>query len=328
LSTFSSASRGLPFGTSGTVMFFQTFRRGNAPLRTMQAELREPITRRLSISQVFAQTGKSISGGIGAQYTSGFTTVAFDYQNYYVPLREPNPFMRALNLTIRLQLGNSSVNIGTTVDPFGRVTYAASGSTYLYMGELAPGVQPLTIRFERYVIRGFVQDERGAPIEGAALDVGGEIVTTNSRGEFFVRTKNRRQLPLRVAFDDFLAVGNFEIMSAPGSVTPGEEDRAEPIRVVLRAVNATAEPEPAKRLLGIQPQGAPRARSAPPRSAVPLPSAATSAQSTAAFAQCQGVHGMLRDLFLAAMKTAAPRGCCRSNDGWHIIERPLPIIKY
>ena len=59
LSTFNSINRALPFGTSGTVMFFQTFRRGTLPLRTMQAELRERVTSKLSISQVFSQTGKS-----------------------------------------------------------------------------------------------------------------------------------------------------------------------------------------------------------------------------------------------------------------------------
>src|SRR6185436_11844036 len=165
LSSFHSVNSALPFGTNGSLMLFQTFRRDAETIRTVQAEMHEPITSKLSVSQVFAQTGRTISAGVGGHYQSGFTTIALDYQNYYVPLREPNPFMRALTLTVRLQLGNSSANIGTAIDPFGRVTYSASGSTYLYVGEMATGIQPITIRFERYVIRGIVEDVNGAPVD-------------------------------------------------------------------------------------------------------------------------------------------------------------------
>lgn len=347
LSTFNSVNRALPFGASGTVMLFQTFRRGTVPIRTMQGELRERLTSKLSLSQVFSQTGKSVSAGLGGSFQSGFTVVAFDYQNYYVPLRQPNPFMRALNLTIRLQIGNSSASIGSSLDPFGRVTYSASGSTYLYVGEVPSGLQPIAVRFERYVIRGMVVDERGNPIGGAAIDLGGELAMTNSRGEFFLRVKNKRAVPVKLAFDDFLAVGDFEVVSAPTTVMPEEEERAGSVRIVVRPLAAAMSRERAK-ILGIRPQGAPRGgpvkpgggaladagtpRAAPPRAApavssprvtseVPLPARSLVLQGAAA--RCDGVQSMLSEVYRAAVEVAHPR-CCRRGDAWRFIQRPLP----
>ena len=61
----------------------------------------------------------------------------------------------------------------------------ASGSTFLYMGAFG-GVQPQRVgeSLGRYVVRGVVHDENGGPVEGAAVDLGGEMAFTNSQGEF------------------------------------------------------------------------------------------------------------------------------------------------
>ena len=342
LSTFNSINRALPFGASGSVLLFQTFHPAAVPIRSVQAELHEPVTRNLGLSELFAQTGHSVSAGLGGRYQSGFTTIALDYQNYYVPLRQPDPFMRALTLTVRLQLGNSSASIGTAIDPFGHVTYSASGSTYLYVGELAPGVQPITIRFERYVVRGFVQDEAGHPIDGAAIDVGGELALTNSRGEFFVRTKTRRIVPIRVSFDDFLAIGSYELLSAPASATPADEDHASPVQIILRG----APPPPPSGTLrrdgrnprtGTRPEsgrigsGAHSDSSAAPARRAPRAMSAA-ARSDAALlgslggAQCRSAAGVLADVLAIALREAslAPAAPPR----WHITERPIPIVKY
>lgn len=240
LSTVSSVAQPLPFGATASALYFQTFPRGQPAIRTLQGELREPVTSSLTLSELFAKTGRSVSAGLGGRYQRGFTTIALDYQNYYVPLRRPDPFMRALTLTIRLQLANTSASVGTSIDPFGHVSYAASGGTFLYLGELTGGVQPITVRFERYVIRGVVVDDAGRPVDGAAIDIGGDHAHTNSRGEFFVRVKSRAQTSLRVAFEDFLAVGSYAVLSAPAAVVSDDEDHALPVRIVLRSVHPPA----------------------------------------------------------------------------------------
>jgi hypothetical protein len=301
-----------------------------APLRTMQAELRERLTSRLAVSQVFSQSGKSVSAGVGGSFQHGFTTIAVDYQNYYVPLRQPDPFMRALNLTVRLQLGGSSVNIGSTLDPFGRMTYSASGSTYLYVGEAA-GAQPIAMRFERWVIRGRVVDEAGKPIDGAAVDLGGELAMTNSRGDFFLRTKHREAVPVKLSFDDFLAVGHYELVSAPERALPSDEDHAELVEIVVRSVGAAASPPD---LHGLVQQGSVRGPLAPRGGGEPrdAPAAAPSRpllalSAAAAIGQFWNAYAMLAEIGRAAVD-AARLDCCRAREGWRLFERPLPIRRF
>jgi hypothetical protein len=135
-------------------------------------------------------------------------------------------------------VGNFWTSLSTTVDPSGNVSYNASGGTYLYLGQPALGLggQPFVIRIQRHIIRGIVMDEAGAPIEGAAIDIGGTVVLTNSRGEFFVRTGRRSARSVRVLRDEFLAAGSFEVVNAPASVEAADEETALPVRIVLRRV--------------------------------------------------------------------------------------------
>jgi hypothetical protein len=197
-------------------------------------DLREALTPSLSLVQLVSRSGRSTNVGLGGRYQLGLSSIAIDYQTLYVPFRQPDPFVRTLALAVQLHFGNYRTNIATRVEPNGRVTYTASGSTFLYLGEFATGTQPIVIRFERYVVRGVVRDTTGAPVEGAALDVGGEVALSNSRGEFFVRTRSTRAIPLTVLFDEFVVPGVFEVVSAPTQVTPTVEDRAETVVVILR----------------------------------------------------------------------------------------------
>ena len=50
----------------------------------------------------------------------------------------------------------------------------------------------------RYVVRGVVRDEAGGPVEGAAMEIGGEVAFSNSRGEFFVRTRRPQRYDISV----------------------------------------------------------------------------------------------------------------------------------
>jgi hypothetical protein len=194
----------------------------------------------LSLSQYLTHSAGTWSGSFGGTLRRGFTNIALSYQTLYVPTRRPDPFVRALTLELRMQLGGYSTSLSTTVDPSGNVSYNASGGTYLYLGQPALGLggQPFVIRIQRYIVRGFVVDESGAAIEGAAIDVGGDVVLTNSRGEFFVRVSRRQARTIRVALDEFLAAGQFEIVEAPQTVQASDEDSATPVRIVLRRVLA------------------------------------------------------------------------------------------
>lgn len=86
----------------------------------------------------------------------------------------------------------------------------------------------------RYLVRGVVRDEAGAPVEGAAVELGGELTFTNSRGEFFLRTRRPHRLPLSVELDQFLLPGAWQVVSAPEEVQAEPEDRAAAIEIILR----------------------------------------------------------------------------------------------
>ena len=195
---------------------------------------RQIISPRLSLLQLVSRTQGQTSVGLGGAFQAGFTGVSIDYQTVYVPLREPDPFVRTLALSVRLQLGRYSTNLASAVDPAGNVSYTASGSTFLYLGEFGTAGAPITMKFERYVVRGIVVDETGAPFEGAAIEVGDGFVVTNSRGEFMVRVPRPGEQTLRVVLEEFVVPGEFEVVTAPASVVAQTEELARPMTIVVR----------------------------------------------------------------------------------------------
>lgn len=240
VSTFSGIGRDLGSRAAADFQLTESRPVGAPVSRMLMLGLREDVRYDLSLSQYLTYSGGSLSGNFGGTLRRGFTNISLSYQTLYVPTRRPDPFVRALTLDVRLQLGNYSTSLSTTVDPSGNVSYNAAGGTYLYVGQPALGLggAPFVIRIQRYIIRGIVVDESGAPIEGAALELGGQTLLTNSRGEFFLRVDQRKWQELRVLFDQFLAVGQFEPSDVPEAIQPGGEDSALPVRIVLRRVVA------------------------------------------------------------------------------------------
>jgi hypothetical protein len=171
----------------------------------------------------------------GANLITALGEFGADYQIVHQPFEPLKPFRSTLNLTARLQLGRYSTNVGTYVRPDGSVDYSASGSTFLYMGAFG-GIQPQQLgqSMGQYIVRGIVRDEAGEPVEGAAIDLSGEMAFTNSRGEFFVRVRRPQRYALVVALDDFLLTGRWVLVSAPSEVIAESEAHARPVEIVLR----------------------------------------------------------------------------------------------
>lgn len=198
---------------------------------------REHVSPRLSLLQVITRANGRTSVSFGGALASGLTSLGVDYQIVHTPYHPERPFVQTIALNVRLPLGDYRVNAASFVTPDGRVNYAGSASTFFYAGDMASGgVRPVEIRFERYLIEGRVVDESGAPVDGAAIAIGGSTVFTDSRGQFFVRLSDKHPVPVRVLLDEFLAAGSFEVVSAPASATPQPEREHTPIRVVVRRV--------------------------------------------------------------------------------------------
>jgi len=210
-----------------------------APVRstTPILHLREFITPRASLLQVVTHASGRTTVAFGGAFASGLTTIGVDYQVIHTPYRPRAPFAQTIALNVRIPLGNYRISAASFVTPDGRVNYTGSASTFFYAGDvLGGGTRPVEIKFERYIAEGTVVDEAGVAVEGAAIDLGGSTVFTDSRGRFFVRRSSKRTVALRVLVDEFLAPGQFEVVSAPELVTPRVERESTPVRIVVRRV--------------------------------------------------------------------------------------------
>jgi hypothetical protein len=205
--------------------------------------LREFITPRASLLQVVTRASGRTTVAFGGAFASGLTTIGVDYQVIHTPYRPRAPFAQTIALNVRLPLGNYRVSAASFVTPDGRVNYTGSANTFFYAGDvLGGGNRPVEIKFERYIVEGTVVDESGVAVEGAAIDVGGSTVFTDSQGRFFVRRSSKRAAAVRVLVDEFLAAGQFEVVSTPATVTPRVERESTPVRIVVRRIPSNRGP--------------------------------------------------------------------------------------
>ena len=246
LSSYLALGREVTGWLDAEVYVLQSRPEGQPVTTTPIANLRWRVSPRVGLmQQVILNQGRP-TVHLGASLRTGIGEFGADYQIVHQPFEPLHPFRSTLNLNARLQLGRYSTSLGTYIQPDGSVDYAASGSTFLYAGGFG-GVQPGQVgnaQMGRYVVRGVVRDESGAPVEGAALDIGGEIAFTNSQGEFFLRVRRPQRYPLAVKLDEFLLPGRWELAAAPADVRADAEARAQAAEIVLRRVVAPAPADP------------------------------------------------------------------------------------
>ncbi|MDQ3208615.1 MAG: hypothetical protein M3Q37_08395, partial [Gemmatimonadota bacterium] len=226
LSSYFAVGRTLAQWLDAEVFVLQSRPEGLPVVTTPLANLRWRLSSRIGLSQQISIRDGHPTVLVGASLMTPIGEFVADYQVVHQPLKPFNPFRSALNLTARLQLGKYSTSVGTYVQPDGSVDYSASGSTFLYMGSFG-GAQPQQVggRMARYVIRGTVRDDQGQPVEGAAVEVGSDVVFTNSTGEFFLRVGRPTRSPVKVLIGEFLLPGQWEVVSAPAEVEAGPESR-------------------------------------------------------------------------------------------------------
>lgn len=245
LSSYLGLGREVTGWLDAEVFVLQSRPQGRPVATTPLVNLRWRLSPRIALMQQVALNQGRPAVLLGGSLRTALGEFSADYQVVHQPFQPFSPFRSALNLTARLQLGGYATSMGTFIQPDGSVDYAASGSTFLYLGGFG-GVQPTRVGggiSGRYVVRGLVRDESGAGIEGAALDVGGEIAFTNSRGEFFVRVRRPGRVPVEVRTEEFLLPGRWLVVEAPAEATAEPEGRAGGIEVVLRPDNAKAPSE-------------------------------------------------------------------------------------
>ena len=242
-SSYVSASRDITRWLETELYLLRVWSPTPARSTTPILHLREFITPRASLLQVVTRASGRTTVAFGGAFASGLTTIGVDYQVIHTPYRPRAPFAQTIALNVRLPLGNYRVSAASFVTPDGRVNYTGSANTFFYAGDvLGGGNRPVEIKFERYIVEGTVVDESGVAVEGAAIDVGGSTVFTDSQGRFFVRRSSKRTAAVRVLVDEFLAAGQFEVVSTPAMVTPRVERESTPVRIVVRRIPSNRGP--------------------------------------------------------------------------------------
>jgi len=241
LSSYLALGREVTRWLDAELFLLQSRPSGRASSTTPIVNLRWRVSPRVRLMQQISVHDQRPTILFGANLITALGEFGADYQIVHQPFQPFKPFRSTLNLTARLQLGRYSTNLGTYVRPDGSVDYSASGSTFLYMGAFG-GVQPQQLgqSLGRYVVRGVVRDEAGQPVEGAAVNLNGEMAFTNSRGEFFVRVRRPQRYALTIPLDDFLLPGHWEIVTAPSEAIAESEDRAQAVEIILRRVRQAA----------------------------------------------------------------------------------------
>jgi hypothetical protein len=167
----------------------------------------------------------------GGSYTVNRFSVSVDYQTVYLPFLPANPLSQALTVSLRVKVfGNFQFNGETSYAD--KLRYSADVSTLL-IHNFQGGPTGETFNFPKYIVRGHVRDESGAPIEGAAVRIGGQLIYTNASGEFMTRLNKTGQLPFEVVLPEFQNVMPFRIVAAPPAVTAEPEDSSHDVLVVL-----------------------------------------------------------------------------------------------
>ncbi len=230
-----SVSRAVTRNIEAGVNYFRSLSGPSPRSSNLSATIRETISPKLSLLQVVTKSQGNTNVLFGGSFTTNRFAVNVDYQTLYLPFL-PNPFSQGLSVSLRLKLfGNFQVNGQTFRSADGRLRYSAGASTLLVHNFQHSGNGEVFI-FPKYIVRGHVRDRGGAPIEGAALRIGGELVYTNAFGEFMVRQKKAGPLPLEVVLEEFTNALRFKVIAAPPTVNAEPEDSAPDVQIVLEPV--------------------------------------------------------------------------------------------
>lgn len=228
-----SVSRAVTRNIEAGVNYFRTLSGPSPRSDNLSATIRETISPKLSLLQVVTRSPGNTNVLFGGSFTTNRFAVSVDYQTLYLPFLA-NPFSQGLSVSLRIKLfRNFEVNGQTFRSADGKLRYSAGASTLLVHNFQHGGGDGQLFAMPKYVVRGHVRDQIGAPIEGVALRIGGELVYTNAFGEFLVRQKKAGLLPFEVVLGEFINRLPFRIVAAPSTVTAEPEDSATDVQIVL-----------------------------------------------------------------------------------------------
>jgi hypothetical protein len=223
--------------------YYQNLSGPSLHTRNLVGMVRETVSPKISLLQVVNRIQGNTNFLFGGSYTTNRLAAGVDYQTVYMPFLK-NPLVTGVGVSLKLKLwGDFQLHGQTFRSPDGRLRYTATLSTLVVAGARGRGASVGDFKMPAYVVHGHVWDESGAPIAGAALRVGAELVYTNAAGEFMAREKHAGSVPLEVVLQQFINPLPFTVVSAPRTVLLAPEGSAPDIQIVLHFVQGKKKTE-------------------------------------------------------------------------------------
>lgn len=222
----------------------------SAPMRaprstSSSATIRERFTSRLNLNQSLQISSGQKTLGIGGSFEGNSLSVGVDYQTIFLPFAVPGQpaFRQVALLHLRWLLPRGlELHADTNVTPLGRVRYTAYADSVSYL-DSAGSTRPSSRRkFAPCAVLGGVYDESGSAVSGAAVAVDGQLVFSDSDGQFLAPMPRCISYPFRVVHQEFLTLETYTVVAAPSFVVAAPESTAAPVRVLLRRTPTPAPP--------------------------------------------------------------------------------------
>ena len=219
--------------------FYKSKSQGDFANQSMSAHLREVITQSFSLTEYVTRSGGQTAFNLGGELRlSNRFSISLSHETAYLPFRVTTgggPFTHVYNLSLQFRpFGNLQLAASTNVAPDGKIRYTTSAGDYLYRSSGLQSDGVLSLKIAKYVVLGKVVDAAGAGIAGVALQIDGQMVFSDSRGQFLVRFTKRKKVNFKVSLDDFLTATPYTIITAPASAETAPEEQAIPLTIVLQ----------------------------------------------------------------------------------------------
>jgi hypothetical protein len=181
----------------------------------------------LTFTQTETYSAQQSAWAFGGGYTSNRMSVSLNHSIIF--LLNGEGFQQVTGISVSLRLHDTTLNASTVTTPFGKTLWTGYATDYVQIGDAVPGVTVRSHVGGRFIIAGVVRDASGAPVSGAAVEIGKDIAYTDAAGAFSVRARTAKPQALAVLPAVFAAPGAWVCVDAPASVAPGT-----PINIVVK----------------------------------------------------------------------------------------------
>ena len=207
--------------------------------------------------------GSSPSVVAGAEVHGRWGSVGVSERMVYVPFGTQSGFTKVTAISVHLHPKGVETTLETLAGKGVPWVYTAAGDKFVEMGAgaqgLPAGLTQDAVAMPKYVVRGRVVDDAGAPVAAAAVRVNdATTVWTDSNGQWEARERRPGAVRLQVATAEFVTARRYEAVDGAGEVAWADRDAAvTPVVLRVKACGAcgpevAVEATPQRRLVPVQ----------------------------------------------------------------------------